>query len=128
MLRLKSKVRKICCSLVLSVILISCSTSFGDKYEVGNLEIFHTKNVGIEYVEKVGEYFEKNNLIGETKQSLQLTADTAQFLLRIVSLEEETEESKENLKLLEEDLANTVFKDRNFKIQLCDAFFNPKKG
>ena len=128
MVDLKIKVRKFSLILIIGILLSSCVKGFGKKHENGNLEIYYTESVGINYVESLSQYYAENNLIGDEKQSIQLTTDTEQFLLRLVSLESETEESKRNLELLEKDLANTVFKDRKFKIQLCDAFFNPKKG
>lgn len=110
---------------------MSCDASFGEKYTIGNLEIYYTQFVGERYVEGVGEYFRSHNLIQPEKHSVQLTTDNESYILKMVlnsDYKTLPEEQDNNLKLLEEDIRNTVFDTLNFRIQVCDLNFNPIKN
>lgn len=108
--------------------LIGCSASFGEKYTLGNLEIYYTsENVSDRLVIATGAYFKENDLILDHPHSIQLTSDETSYLVRIV-LEDPTEELTEiariNFQLLEDDLREKVFSGMNVKIELCNANFS----
>lgn len=108
--------------------LISCGTSFGKKKEFGNLEIFYSDSVPVEYVESVGEYFNDNDLILDQKHSLKLTSNHDSFILKMILNTDYTElppEMENDLMLLEADLKEKVFKEVNFEIEICDVNFYP---
>ena len=90
-------------SLILfTVILASCETSFGEKYTLGNLEIYFTPpGVSEKYVERLGAYFQANNLIQPNPHSVQLTSDPYSFVLKM------------------------VLDDLNFRIEICNSNFVP---
>ncbi len=111
------------------VFLVSCEASFGEKYTVGNLEIYYTPpGVSEKYVEKLGSYFKANNLIQPTPHSVQLTSDPYSFVLKMVLDDRYNElpaSQNHNLKLLEEDIKRVVFDGLNFRIEICNANFIP---
>lgn len=119
-------------SASLIVIFMGCEASFGEKYTLGNLEIYYTqKNVGEHYVEAMGEYFRDNELIQDKKHSIQLTSDENGFIMKMVlndAYDQLPEEQEYNLNLLEEDIKAVVFDNLNFRIEVCNANFVPIKN
>lgn len=115
--------------LLIFFVLVGCDASFGDKYTIGNLEIYFTpKNVGTHYVEDMGEYFQKNDLIQDQTHSIQLTSDQDGFIMRMVlndAYKALPEEQTHNLALLEADIKKEVFNSLNFRIEVCNANFVP---
>lgn len=115
--------------LILAVILVSCGASFGERLTYGNLSLYYTsKNVGINYAQGVGTYFQENNLILDEPHSVQLTSDQKGFILRMVlnpEFEELPQNQERNLNLLEKDIQHEVFDDLNFRIEVCNANFVP---
>lgn len=108
--------------------LISCGTSFGKKLELGNLEIFYSESIPVEYVEGVGQYFIDNDLVLEQKHSLKLTSNHNTFILKMILNTDYTElppEMENDLMLLESDLKAKIFSDVNFEIEICDVNFYP---
>ena len=120
------KIKTIGLIIILSA-LISCGTSFGEKREFGNLEIFYTK-VPVKYVEEVGQYFIDNDLVLDQRHSVKLTSNHDSFILKMILNTDYTElppEMESDLMLLESDLKNKIFEDVNFEIELCDVNFYP---
>ena len=115
--------------LIIPIVFWGCEASFGEKYTVGNLEIFYTpKNVGFHYVEATAAYFKQNNLIQDKTHSIQLTSDENGFVMKMVlndKFKTLPEAQERNLKLLEEDIRNKVFDTLNFRIAICNANFVP---
>tara|TARA_R110002050_G_scaffold49298_1_gene114638 strand:+ start:250 stop:594 length:345 start_codon:yes stop_codon:yes gene_type:complete len=110
------------------LIASSCGTSFGEKYTIGNLEIYFTEDISNRYVEGLGKYFNDHHLIQNETHSVQLTSDTESFILKMVLNDEYKSlpsAQKKNLELLTADLQHKVFRDLPFKIQICDMNFNP---
>jgi hypothetical protein len=108
--------------------VISCGTSFGKKKEFGNLEIFYSESVSVEYVEQVGEYFNDNDLILDQKHSIKLTSNHNSFILKMILNTDYKVlplEMENDFILLEADLKDNVFKDVNFEIEICDVNFYP---
>lgn len=113
----------------------SCQASYGEKYTLGNLEIYFTDEISDDYVKKTGRYFEKNGLIHDKKYSIQLTSsslgsDKPGFILKMVLSEGNNklpESELNNLKLLEEDIKKEVFNNENFSIMVCNENFNEIK-
>jgi hypothetical protein len=106
----------------------SCKTDFGERYTVGNLEIYFTPEVSKKYVEATAEYFRVNNLILDKKHAVQLTSDNKSFILRMVlnpQLTSFPSTQKPALKALEADIRSSVFEGHNFRIEVCDGNFNP---
>lgn len=121
------KIKTIGLLIILSTI-ISCGTSFGKKKEFGNLEIFYSDNVPIEYVKKTGTYFVDNNLVLDHKHSIKLTSNHNNFILKMIldtKFEKLPEEMERDVMLLEADIKTIVFNDANFKIEICDVNFYP---
>ena len=108
--------------------LLSCDASFGEKYTIGNLEIYFTKSVGKRFVVATGQYFNENDLIQDKQHSIQLTSDPKGYILKMVLNDEYKslpEEQNHNLELLEKDIQAFVFDTLNFRIEVCNANFNP---
>jgi len=111
----------------LASFLISCQTDFGERYTLGNLEIYFTKDVSKKYVEGVGKYFEENNLILDTKHAVQLTSDNKSFILKMIlktGLSEFPPNEESTLRWMEADIKEKVFEGLNFRIEVCDGNFN----
>lgn len=111
----------------LFTVFIGCSASFGEKYTLGNLEIYYTAdNIGEHLVIATGAYFRENDLILDHPHSIQLTSDESSYILNLV-LEDPTqpipEEARNNFNLLEDDIREKVFNGMNLKIQFCNANF-----
>lgn len=95
---------------------------------IGNLEIYFTEEIEFAYVENVGNYFDKNDLILDKTHSVQLTSDTESFILKMVlndSFKTLPESQEKNLELLERELKENVFQGLNFRIQVCNGNFVP---
>lgn len=108
--------------------LLSCDASFGEKYTLGNLEIYFTKSIGKQYVEDTGKYFNEHGLIQDSKHSIQLSSDEKSFILKMVlnpDFKSLPESQKLNLELLEKDIRETVFDSAEFRIEVCNANFVP---
>ena len=108
--------------------LISCGTSFGKKKEFGNLEIFYSESIPIEYVKSTGQYFIDNDLILDQEHSIKLTSNHNSFILKMILNTDYVElppEMENDFMLLEADLKDKVFKDVNFEIEICDVNFYP---
>ncbi len=115
--------------LLITFVFASCNASFGEKYTLGNLEIYYTpENVPKRYVEALGEYFRKNDLILDHKHSVQLTGDEKSHILRMIETEEGAgfpAEERYQLDLLERDIKANVFNGLEFRIEICNANFVP---
>lgn len=108
--------------------LWACKTDLGDRYTVGNLEIYFTRDVSTQYVEATGDYFQQNNLILDTKHAVQLTSDNESFILRMIlnpKLTRFPAEQQALLDSLEADIRREVFQGLHFRIEVCDGNFNP---
>ena len=111
--------------------MVSCNASFGEKYIVGNLEIYYDESVNFKYAERLGEYFERNDLIQDKTHSVQLTSDpmgaeNPGYVLKMILNREHEElpnEQTSNLELLEAEIRSEVFDDLNFRIDVCDDNF-----
>ena len=108
--------------------MVSCKTDFGQRYTLGNLEIYFTPEVSKEYVEAMGRYFQENDLILDKKHAVQLTSDNKSFILRMVlnpQLVTFPQEQQPVLRNMETDMKQVVFDGLNFRIEVCDGNFNP---
>ncbi len=115
--------------LLLTIILIGCGNGNGKLYSVRNLEIFYTDDIQFKYVVELGNFFEQNNLIHlNKKHSVKLTSNSNSFVLKMIlndSLKSLPNNKLKELSYLEDAIAQNVFKNRNFAIEITDAYFNP---
>jgi len=115
--------------IIVTILLItSCGTSFGRKKEFGNLEVFYSETVPEIYAINVGNYFVTNKLILDKKHSIKLTSNHETFILKLIINEKYDSLPKQmerDLKALELDIKNSVFKDLNFNLEVCDVNFYP---
>lgn len=123
---MKYKIRFLTFATILLV--ISCGTSFGKKETFGNLEIFYSESIPVNYVTQLGNYFTLNNLILDQTHSIKLTSNHNSFVLKVIIDPKHTDLPKKmiiELSSLEADIKATIFKDLNFKIEICDVNFYP---
>ncbi|MDX1351155.1 MAG: hypothetical protein R3279_12940 [Putridiphycobacter sp.] len=115
--------------VLLVVLLASCGSANGKRYQVDNLEIYYSDKVPFEYVIGLGEFFQKNHLIHATKKhSIKLGSTSNEFVLFMIlndSLEQVPEDLLKEIEYLEDAIATKVFKNLNFAIVITDAYFNP---
>lgn len=114
---------------LLITIAISCGSSNGRPYKVHNLEIYYTKEIQIDYVIALGDFFKENELIHPTKtHSVKLTSNSESFLLKMIlndSLKTVPNHKLKEIAFLEDAIGTNVFKNRNFAIEITDSYFNP---
>jgi len=114
--------------IIIFITLVSCGTSFGKKRVFGNLEIFYSESVPVEYVKKTGQYFVDNDLVLDHKHSVKLTSNHNSFILKMIldtKYDKLPNEMESDVMLLESDIKSTVFNGANFKIEVCDVNFYP---
>jgi hypothetical protein len=125
----KSGTKNVLITAVLFITMLSCGASFGERLTYGNLSIYYTpRNVGIVYAQRLGQYFESNELIQDKQHAIQLTSDSKGFILRMVlndNYEQLPEDQERNLELLETNIREDVFEGLNFRIEVCNANFVP---
>jgi hypothetical protein len=111
------------------VLLASCGSANGKRYQVDNLEIYYSDKVPFEYVIGLGEFFKKNHLIHTTKKhSVKLSSTPNEFVLYMIlndNLEQVPADLLKEIEYLEDAIATKVFKNLNFAIVITDAYFNP---
>jgi hypothetical protein len=123
---MKIKVQFIIISLLF--LIVSCGTSFGKKMKFGNLEIYYSESVPEIYAENIGAYFLNNHLILDKKHSIKITSNHNSFILKLILNKKYKTlplKMKSELKALELDINNSVFKDLNFNLEVCDVNFYP---
>ncbi len=122
------KLKSIVLFLSLSL-LLSCGTPQGKVKNFGNLEVYYTKEIQMEYVDGIGHFFEKNGLIHpEQTHSVKLTSNSESFILKMIlnpDLDSIPEDKLKEIIYLERAIDTTVFKNRNFAIEITDNYFNP---
>jgi hypothetical protein len=114
--------------IITTLFITSCGTSFGKKKEFGNLEVYYSESVPEEYANDIGTYFVNNNLILDKKHSIKLTSNHDSFVLKLILNDKHKalpEKMESDLRALELDIKNSMFKDLNFKIEICDVNFYP---
>lgn len=115
--------------LALSIALLACGNPNGKIHQVNNLEIYYSNDVGLDYAKKLGNFFESNNLIHPTQiHSVKLTSSPKSFVLKMIlndSLSEVPLDMLKEIEFLEATIAKEVFENRNFVIEITDAYFNP---
>jgi len=122
------KIKLLFIIIVTTIITTSCGTSFGKKKEFGNLEVYYSASVPEIYAKKIGDYFVSNNLVLDKKHSIKLTSSHNSFILKLIIDEKYDNLPKEmesDLKALELDIKNSIFKDLNFSLEVCDVNFYP---
>ena len=116
------------CLLLLLLTFSSCGSRNGKVHKVKNLEIYYSDNIDVMYVKSLGDFFEENGLIHDTKQhSIKLTSNTDSFILKMIlndSLKSLSDSQLKELSHLKESIAKNVFKNLNFAIEITDAYFN----
>jgi len=92
------------------------------------LEVYYSASVPEIYAKKIGDYFVSNNLVLDKKHSIKLTSSHNSFILKLIIDEKYDNLPKEmesDLKALELDIKNSIFKDLNFSLEVCDVNFYP---
>ncbi len=110
----------------LTAVLISCQTSFGDKYTIEQLDIYYTDTLAEKYVVATGEYFQDHGLIQAERHSVQLATDDSGFVLRMILKEGLTQfpgDKMASLLFLENEMKRTIFDGQDFRIEPTDEFF-----
>ncbi|MFK8037863.1 MAG: hypothetical protein AB8B74_06205 [Crocinitomicaceae bacterium] len=112
-----------------AAIVISCGSGNGKLHKVGNLEIYYSKEIQIEYVKSLGIFFKENKLIHPSQvHSVKLTSNSDSFVLKMIlndSLKSVPDSKLKEIAFLEEAIGTNVFKNRNFVIEITDSYFNP---
>ena len=86
-----------------------------------------------DYVIPTADYFEANGLIADKKHSIQLSSssmgsENPGYRLKMVlsdGKKELPDGGEEQIRLLEEDLKEEIFKNRNISIVVCNENFVP---
>ena len=110
------------------VILATCSEGFGNKLASEKLDIYFDDKGLQQKADDLGEYWSKNGLIGDRKQSIKLTKSQAVIELRLIRSEEFkseklTVEEFQMLLDLKQDIQSKVFDNKQIRLLLCDNEF-----
>jgi len=114
--------------IILFTLLPACGTSFGKKKVFGNLEVFYSESVSEKYAIEVGDYFVENDLVQDNPHSIKLTSNHNSFILKLIldSKYKSLPKDKEIAFIaLESDIKKSIFKEMNFKLEICDVNFYP---
>lgn len=115
--------------LLFSIFIGACASPNGKMKKFGNLEIYYTKEIDLAYVNALGSFFERNELIAQDKtHSIKLTSNSEEFVLKMILNPEFDSIPSNMLKdivFLERAIDTTVFKNLNFALEITDAYFNP---
>ena len=114
--------------ITVTLLISSCGTSFGKKIEFGNLEVYYSESVPEVYAKNIGNYFIDNNLVLDKKHSIKLTSNHNSFILKVILNKKYKTlpmEMEAELNTLELDIKNSIFKDLNFNLEVCDVNFYP---
>lgn len=110
------------------LILASCSSGFGNKLSGEKLDVYFDDKDLQQKADELGEYWSKNGLIGDRKQSIKLTKVNAIIEVRLIRSEEFKSEklTVEEFQLLldlKQDIQSKVFDNKQIRLILCDNEF-----
>lgn len=113
-----------CCVLILA----SCSEGFGNKLASEKLDVYFDDKSLEQKADDLGEYWSKNELIGDRKQSIKLTKSKAIIEVRLIRSEEFKSEklTVEEFQLLldlKQDIRSKVFDNKKIRLLLCNNEF-----
>lgn len=67
------------------ICLTSCQpNNYGEKYQVDKFEVFYSEGVKKEEVKSLHKFFKSHDLIGDSKQSIQISALKDKYILKLV--------------------------------------------
>lgn len=113
---------------ICGLILANCSEGFGNKLASEKLDIYFDDKGLQQKADDLGEYWSKNGLIGDRKQSIKLTKVNEIIEVRLIRSEEfKTEKlTVEEFQLLldlKQGIQSKVFDNKQIRLLLCDNEF-----
>lgn len=111
-----------------SLLFMGCSSGFGNKLSGDKLDVYFDDKELQEKANNLGEYWSKNGLIGDRKQSIKLTKSKKLLEVRLIrsdefKSEELTVEELQLLLDLKQDIQLKVFDNKEIRLLLCDNEF-----
>jgi len=118
--------------LFLLILLVhSCSSGFGSKLAGKHLDVYYETKDLQPFADSLGNFWTKNKLIGDRKQSIKLTKNKGIIEIRLIQSVEfkDVEILPEEFALLHQlkhDLDSAVFPSKKTSLLICDDEFNTK--
>ena len=111
-----------------SLLFMGCSSGFGNKLSGDKLDVYFDDKELQEKANNLGEYWSKNGLIRDRKQSIKLTKSKKLLEVRLIrsdefKSEELTVEELQLLLDLKQDIQSKVFDNKEIRLLLCDNEF-----
>ena len=111
-----------------SLLFMGCSSGFGNKLSGDKLDVYFDDKELQEKANNLGEYWSKNGLIRDRKQSIKLTKSKKLLEVRLIrsdefKSEELTVEELQLLLNLKQNIQSKVFDNKEIRLLLCDNEF-----
>lgn len=115
------------CGLV--ILLMSCNSDYGHKVVGDNLTVYFTDRNDEKLAETIAIFWKENDLIGETKQDLQLVRLTKKIELRIIAndpknVKNMSFDERKLLAELEQELQKEIG-ESPLQLVICNNKFEP---
>jgi hypothetical protein len=118
--------------IFLVFLITACSGGYGNKLEGKNLNIYFVDREDEALAQRLGKFWEKNNLVGQSEQNIRLVNRKGIYDVQLISADPDDGEDMVFIEMklliqLRQQLDTTVFKDKKgCRIVICDGSFKPK--
>ena len=112
--------------------ITACSGGYGNKLEGKNLNIYFVDREDEALAQRLGKFWEKNNLVGQSEQNIRIVNRKGLYDVQLISTDPGGGEDMVFIEMklliqLRQQLDTTVFKDeKGCRIVICDGSFKPK--
>ena len=112
--------------------ITACSGGYGNKLEGENLNIYFVDREDEVLAQRLGKFWEKNNLVGQSEQNIRLVNRKGIYDVQLISTDSGEGQDMVFIEMklliqLRQQLDTTVFKnEKGCRIVICDGSFKPK--
>ena len=112
--------------------ITACSGGYGNKLEGENLNIYFVDREDEVLAQRLGKFWEKNNLVGQSEQNIRLVNRKGIYDVQLISTDSGEGQDMVFIEMklliqLRQQLDTTIFKDeKGCRIVICDGSFKPK--
>lgn len=110
------------------LVFCSCRQDFGNRLESKELTVFYTRTQDEPLARQVGEFWKRNNFLGQRHQYIQLDHSSNRFELKLIAnqpdeLKNMSYNERKLLMDLQQTLKDSLFRSHNFSLILANANF-----
>jgi len=112
--------------------ITACSSGYGHKLEGKNLNVYFVDRKDEALAQRLGKFWEKNNLVGQAEQNIRLVNHKGIYDVQLMATDQGEGQDLVFIEMklliqLRQQLDTTVFKDKKgCRIVVCDGSFKPK--